>query len=325
VDNGNGTFTFTPDANYNGPNVFTYTVSDGNGGTVAGTRSLTVTAVNDAPTGTVTVTGTFQTGQTLTASNTVADADNGLTPLGIAYQWQNSADGVTWNDIASATSDTYTLTPADGGLFVRADARYTDVDSTQENVASTTTTRVLVVGTSGADSFPGSSAPDAFDGLAGNDIINGLGGDDTLSGGADNDTLNGGTGNDTLTGGDGVDTADYSDRSESVSVRLSDGFVSSGGDSYFVRGPGTGSNINAYKLVSTPSTYSEALSGAAGGLGGGRLGGLGGGRLLLALARRARSAIDAPGAELGDFSDVCAIRGPPGATWVGDFFLVVHQ
>jgi hypothetical protein len=49
VDNGNGTFTFTPDANYNGPNVFTYTVSDGNGGTVAGTRSLTVSAVNDAP------------------------------------------------------------------------------------------------------------------------------------------------------------------------------------------------------------------------------------------------------------------------------------
>jgi len=44
VDNTNGTFTFTPDANYNGPNVFTYTVSDGNGGTVAGTRSLTVSA-----------------------------------------------------------------------------------------------------------------------------------------------------------------------------------------------------------------------------------------------------------------------------------------
>jgi hypothetical protein len=121
-----------------------------------------------------------------------------------------------------------------------------------------------ITGTTFGDRLAGTEGNDLIYGLGGNDIINGLGGDDTLSGGADNDTLTGGTGNDTLTGGDGADTADYSDRSESVSVRLSDGFVSSGGDSYFVRTTGTGSTVNAYKLVTTPSTYSEALSGATG-------------------------------------------------------------
>jgi CshA-type fibril repeat protein len=50
VVNADGTFTFTPDANYNGMvPVITYTVSDGNGGTDTGDIKITVTAVNDAP------------------------------------------------------------------------------------------------------------------------------------------------------------------------------------------------------------------------------------------------------------------------------------
>jgi len=43
-----GTITFTPDVNYNGPASFDYTLSDG-ATTTTGTASLTVTAVNDAP------------------------------------------------------------------------------------------------------------------------------------------------------------------------------------------------------------------------------------------------------------------------------------
>ncbi|MGB9370078.1 MAG: tandem-95 repeat protein, partial [Xanthobacteraceae bacterium] len=41
--------TFTPDANTNGPVSFSYTISDGLGGTASGNVSVTVTAVNDAP------------------------------------------------------------------------------------------------------------------------------------------------------------------------------------------------------------------------------------------------------------------------------------
>ncbi|MEY2617760.1 MAG: Hemolysin, plasmid, partial [Pseudomonadota bacterium] len=48
--NANGTFTFTPAANFYGdlPPI-TYTVSDGKGGTAMGTLSITVASVNDAP------------------------------------------------------------------------------------------------------------------------------------------------------------------------------------------------------------------------------------------------------------------------------------
>ncbi|WP_448600100.1 cadherin-like domain-containing protein [Thermoleptolyngbya sp.] len=48
--NSDGTFTFTPVANYNGPvPPVSYTVSDGNGGTDTSTLSITVTPVNDPP------------------------------------------------------------------------------------------------------------------------------------------------------------------------------------------------------------------------------------------------------------------------------------
>src|SRR5262249_54438740 len=45
----NGNVVFTPAANYNGPASFTYTVSDGQGGTATATVNVNVAAVNDAP------------------------------------------------------------------------------------------------------------------------------------------------------------------------------------------------------------------------------------------------------------------------------------
>ncbi|MDP9387074.1 MAG: Ig-like domain-containing protein [Actinomycetota bacterium] len=47
--NPDGSFTYTPNANYNGPDSFTYTASDGNGGSDTATVSISVTAVNDDP------------------------------------------------------------------------------------------------------------------------------------------------------------------------------------------------------------------------------------------------------------------------------------
>ncbi len=47
--NPDGTVRYVPNANYNGADSFTYTLSDGNGGVDTATVSVTVTPVNDAP------------------------------------------------------------------------------------------------------------------------------------------------------------------------------------------------------------------------------------------------------------------------------------
>ena len=49
VSHGDGTFTYTPNPNFNGTDCFTYTASDGEGGTDTATVSITVDPVNDAP------------------------------------------------------------------------------------------------------------------------------------------------------------------------------------------------------------------------------------------------------------------------------------
>src|SRR5207253_4162078 len=47
--NPDGTIRYTPAANYNGSDSFSYTISDGHGGTATARVALTITAENDAP------------------------------------------------------------------------------------------------------------------------------------------------------------------------------------------------------------------------------------------------------------------------------------
>ena len=73
----NGTFSFAPAANYNGPvPTVTYTISDGNGGSASATLNLgPVTPVNDAPVGqgqTVSVI----VGETVSGAIPASDADD---------------------------------------------------------------------------------------------------------------------------------------------------------------------------------------------------------------------------------------------------------
>ena len=49
VNNGDGTYTITPTANFNGTVTLTYSVIDGNGGSVAANQSYSLVAVNNAP------------------------------------------------------------------------------------------------------------------------------------------------------------------------------------------------------------------------------------------------------------------------------------
>ena len=105
-----------------------YTDAHGTAESLTSAQTAAVANLNDAPTGSVTISGTPTEDQTLTASNTLADADG----LGVvSYQWQR--DGV---DIAGATNPTYTLTDADVGTTLTVVAAYTDGQGTNESVSS---------------------------------------------------------------------------------------------------------------------------------------------------------------------------------------------
>ncbi len=105
--------------------------------------AINTTAVNDAPTGSVTVSGTAMQNQVLSVSNTLADADG----LGtISYRWERAVNGSnSWSPITGATATSYTLVQADVGQQVRAVASYSDGGSTVETVASAPTAAVLNV------------------------------------------------------------------------------------------------------------------------------------------------------------------------------------
>ncbi|TWU57091.1 Dockerin type I repeat protein [Rubripirellula tenax] len=117
---GQHTLVVTPfsEASLNGtagqPITIHFVVSDGN--------------TNSPPTGSVTITGTLTEGQTLTASNTLADGD-GIGP--IRYQWQR--DGV---NVSGATGNTYALNTADVGTKISVVASYTDGSGKLEQVSS---------------------------------------------------------------------------------------------------------------------------------------------------------------------------------------------
>ena len=60
IDN-DGSFSYTPEANFNGTDEFTYQVSDGQGGTSTATVTVTVTSDNDAATISGDISGTTLT------------------------------------------------------------------------------------------------------------------------------------------------------------------------------------------------------------------------------------------------------------------------
>jgi hypothetical protein len=80
VLNANGTVTYTPDVGYAGADSFTYTVSDGHGGTASAAVSLTVGGAAPAPT------SPSPTGSPpATAPAAVSPARTGLAATGSAY------------------------------------------------------------------------------------------------------------------------------------------------------------------------------------------------------------------------------------------------
>ena len=142
------TVTFTPTAKSPGPASFTYTVSDGPGGTDTGHRVVTVTPVNDAP---VAVDDTATVAEDsrahaidVLANDTDPDTGDTLTITAVTQPANGTvvitgAGTVTYTPDANFTgTDTFTYTVTDGA--VATDTATVTVTVTPVNDAPTAPT-----------------------------------------------------------------------------------------------------------------------------------------------------------------------------------------
>ena len=118
--------------------------------TVSSGATASVVKFNFEPAGSVSITGTLTQGETLTAGNSLTDADG----MGsVSYQWQ--ADGV---DISGATGVTLILAEGQVGATISVVASYTDANGTAESVSSTATAAVANVNDPGVITISGTAA-----------------------------------------------------------------------------------------------------------------------------------------------------------------------
>ncbi|NEU78557.1 cadherin-like domain-containing protein [Nostoc sp. UIC 10630] len=225
VNNNNGTYTFTPTANFNGPVNLTYNVTDGTATLTGQTRSFSVTPVNDAPVAVDDSASTFFGTTVNIAVSSLLANDSDVDSTGLSITGVNGATNGTAvlnnNGTASNTADDFVSFTPNLQLFGNRSFNYTLSDGSLTDTATVTVAVGLIKnGTNFADSLIGSIGNDIINGGNGNDTIFGGAGDDSLfgengndvlygdglmDGGAGNDTLNGGNGDDTLYGGGGSD------------------------------------------------------------------------------------------------------------------------
>ena len=101
-------------------------------------------ATNEAPAGTITITGSAEQGETLRATHNITDAD-GIPTDSIRYQWQ--ANNI---DIEGATEQSYSLTQAEVGKTITFVVSYTDEAGVQEIVGSDATQLIVDIDDAGS-------------------------------------------------------------------------------------------------------------------------------------------------------------------------------
>src|ERR1043165_255598 len=199
---------FEQTADYNGPDSFTFTASDGTASSAAATASITITAVADIVDDSATVNqNSGANSLNLLANDTFENAGRAITAVsaaahGTAAINDNGTPGDATDDFVTYTpnagytgSDSFTYTVTSGGV--------TETGNVSISVASI---GQVINGGGGNDTLNGTAGDDTISGNGGNDVVNAGDGNDIVSGGGGNDTLNGNDGNDRLVGGAGNDT-----------------------------------------------------------------------------------------------------------------------
>lgn len=169
--------TYTPAANYNGPDSFSYTISDGHGRLASAAVSVTVTPVNDPPIA-VNDTGTTREGVAVTVPVLANDSDIEGSPLTVtavstpAHGGATfSASAVTYTPAANFNgTDSFTYTVSDGAATKTATVTITVKDALE---------RVALLATSSASLLTGSDV------LSGDVVVNQSGAGPFLAGGVE--------------------------------------------------------------------------------------------------------------------------------------------
>ena len=299
--NPDGSFTYTPDANYSGADSFTYTVNDGNGGTAAATVNLTVTPVADAPTLTVDpVTGDAGTAIPLTIDPALVDTDGSesLTlqisgiPAGATLSDGTNAftatPGNTTADVSTWTLASLTVTPpgSSAPAFTLTVAA-TSTEAGNGDAATTTADLVVTVLTSlftdNADVVDFASvtagtyiAGSQYDALDGNDVVllpadaaaaasAGYDASNAFSGGAGNDVITGGGLDDRIRGGLGNDTLAGGAGTDTLDYSAASGGVSANMATGAVSGADGKDTFSGFEVF-VGSAFADTVTGASTGV-----------------------------------------------------------
>jgi Ca2+-binding RTX toxin-like protein len=227
--NADGTFTYTPAADFTGADGFGYLVTDGDGATASASVTIDVIPVNDPP-----IVGNEIWAVSAASAMAVAtsallandsDPEGGLlavTGVGNASNGTVVLGGTTVTyaaGAAGAASFEYTVADSGGasrtGFVSVTNVRVTAGADTID-ISGLGASHALIDGGNGNDAIAGGAGVDSLIGGAGSDALDGDAGVDSLSGGAGNDTLDGGAGADALSGGAGNDTYVVDDVGDSV-------------------------------------------------------------------------------------------------------------
>ena len=142
--NANGTLSFTPVANFNGPTTITYNVSDGNGGTDTATVFVSVTSVNDAPVATSASASTGENSVLNASVPAASDVDGTVASYALASGLGAGNGALTFN-----TNGSYRFDPGSdfdtlaAGATRQVSFTYTAIDNL--GLASTPATVTITV------------------------------------------------------------------------------------------------------------------------------------------------------------------------------------
>ncbi|EGF93682.1 hemolysin-type calcium-binding repeat 2 copies family protein [Asticcacaulis biprosthecium C19] len=214
VNNGDGTYSWTPPANYFGPIGLSYKISDGQGANLIVTRSFEVARVTDTIfNSNSTRLDQYSENLTLTGRGNIKGVGNSWDNVLTGNSGINTLEGQLGNDTYYVqNSEDHIVEYRNGGV----DLVYASVDY---SLAGGDTEYLFLTGTADLNGRGNASANT----LAGN------GGANRLSGDRGHDRLNGGAGADTLIGATGNDTYVVDNVGDSVSD-VDENFFSGGTD-----------------------------------------------------------------------------------------------